>query len=154
MITIMKEYQERKMKREITALIVASPGRIRDSLRALLKNVPRIETILLADDSPSALRMIAECHPALVLLDSKLVHHDIQEVLAQVRAESPQTRCIVLADNTHQQWLAKAANADSVLLAGFPAAMFLATVEGVLSRPGAQTEKDKQQLVEQSHPGQ
>ncbi|MBN1992443.1 MAG: response regulator transcription factor [Anaerolineae bacterium] len=119
----------------VSALIVASPGRMRDGLRALLRNVPRIGAILQADDSSSSLEMIVKEQPALVLLDSKLADDDIQNVLQQIKIESPQTRCIVLADNSEQQWLAKTAGADSVLLTGYSTEILFATIEGVLSWP-------------------
>jgi DNA-binding NarL/FixJ family response regulator len=117
------------------ALIVASPGRIRDSLKTLLRAVPRIEVILQANDGPSASKIIAEHHPALVLLDSKLANNDIQSVSRQIKAKSPQTRCIVLVDNIQQQWMAKIADADTVLTIGCPATKFFTTVEGLLSQP-------------------
>ncbi len=115
------------------ALIVANPGRIRDGLRTLLRAVPRIETIFQASDGPTALQIIEERHPALVLLDSRLANNDIQTVSRQIKAESPQTRCIILVDNIRQQWMAKVADADSVLTIGCPAGEFFATIEGLLS---------------------
>ncbi|MBN1217749.1 MAG: hypothetical protein JXM69_02380 [Anaerolineae bacterium] len=117
------------------ALIVASPGRIRDGLRTLLRAVPRIETIFQASDGPSASRIIKDWHPALVLLDSKLANNDIQSVSRQIKTESPQTRCIMLVDHAQQQWMAKIAEADSVLTIGCPAGEFFTTVEGVLAQP-------------------
>lgn len=120
------------------ALIVANPGRIRDGLRTLLRATPRIKTVFQADDGPSALEIITEYHPALVLLDSKLANNDIQSVSRHIRTESPQTRCIILVDHARQQWMAKVADADSVLPIGCPAGEFFATVEGVLSCSGGQ----------------
>ena len=126
------------MKENAPALIVANPGRIRDGLRTLLRAIPRIETILQANDGPSALKIIAEYHPALVLLDSKLANNDIQSISRQIKAESPQTRCIVLIDNIQQQWMVKVADVDSVLTVGCSAREFFTTVEGLLSWSGVQ----------------
>ena len=124
---------EEKSNHAAPALIVASPGRIRDGLRIMLRAVPRVEIILQANDGPSALPIIAESHPALVLLDSKLANNDIQSVSRQIKQESPNTRCIMLVDNIQQQWMAKIADADTVLTIGCPAGEFLDTVEGLLS---------------------
>ena len=126
---------EQEFNYHAPALIVASPGRIRDGLCTLLRAVPRIETIFQASDGPSALQIIEEWHPALVLLDSRLANNDIQSVSRQIKVESPQTRCIVLVDNARQQWMAKIADADSVLTIGCPAGEFFTTVEGLLSQP-------------------
>jgi DNA-binding NarL/FixJ family response regulator len=128
------------MREPVLALIAATPGRIRDSWQALLKAIPRINTIELADDQPSALQIVADHQPGLVLLDSKIIDN-LPDILRQIKSVSPQTHCIVLADTLEQQWLAKNAGADSVLLAGTPAEMFFAVVEGVLSWPGTTSPK-------------
>jgi DNA-binding NarL/FixJ family response regulator len=110
----------------------------------LLRATPRIETVFQADDGPSALEIITEYHPALVLLDSKLANNDIQSVSRHIKTESPQTRCIILVDHARQQWMAKVADADSVLPVGCPAGEFFATVEGVLAyAEGGQTNGKK-----------
>jgi DNA-binding NarL/FixJ family response regulator len=127
------------MENYAPALIVANPGRIRDSLKTLLRAVPRIKTIFQANDGPSASKIIAEHHPALVLLDAKLANNDIQSVSRQIKMESPQTRCIILVDNIQQQWMAKIADADTVLTIGCPAAKFFTTIEGLLSQPKSVT---------------
>lgn len=116
-------------------LIVAAPGRIRDSWQALLKAIPRIQAIAMADEYLPAMQIVADQQPELVLFDAKLTDN-LTDVLRQIKIDSPQTRCIVLADTLEQQWLAKNAGADSVLLAGAPADMLFAAVEGILSWPG------------------
>ena len=120
------------------ALIVASPGRIRDSLTTMLRAVPCIRTIYLANDGPSASKIIADYRPALVLLDSKLANNDIQSVSRQIKATSPQTRCVMLVDNVHQQWMAKIADADTALTIGCPATKFFTTIEGLLAQSTTQ----------------
>jgi DNA-binding NarL/FixJ family response regulator len=114
------------------ALIVASPGRIRDGLKTMLRAIPRIESVLQANDGPAALKIITEHHPVLVLLDSHLANNDIQSVSRQIKANSPQTRCVMLVDNARQQWMAKVADADRVLTIGCPAGEFFAAIEGLL----------------------
>ncbi len=124
-----------QVKNLAPALIVASPGRIRDSFKTMLRAIPRIETILQASDGPSASKIISEYRPALVLLDSKLANNDIQRVSRQIKHDSPQTRCIMLVDHAQQQWMAKVADADTVITLGCPATTFCNTVEGLLSEP-------------------
>ena len=136
----------------VSALIVASPGRMRDGLKALLRNVPRIKTIFQANDSASSLQILAQQHPALVLLDSKIIHTDIRMTLKRIKAVSPQTRCIVLADTFEHQWMARVAGADSVLLAGYSAEMLFATVEGILSWPETQAENTNRRRLDKTIP--
>jgi DNA-binding NarL/FixJ family response regulator len=128
-----------RAENHVPVLIVANPGRIRDGLKAMLRAIPRIEIVLQANDGPAALKIIAECQPALVLLDSKLANNDIQSVSRQIKAKSPQTRCIVLIDNARQQWMAKVADADSALTIGCPAGEFFTAIEGLLPWPEVQT---------------
>jgi DNA-binding NarL/FixJ family response regulator len=135
---------EKKFEQHSPVLIVAHPGRIRDGLRALLRAIPEIGAILQANDSPSASQIIAEHHPDLVLIDSKLVNNDIQNMPQKIKAMSPETRCILLVDNLQQQAMADVTDADTVLLSGFSAWEFLVTVEELLSREVDRSPKNVQ----------
>jgi DNA-binding NarL/FixJ family response regulator len=135
---------EEKFENHSPVLIVAHPGRIRDGLRALLRAIPEIGTVLQANDSPSASQIIAEYHPDLVLIDSKLVNSDIQSMPKKIKAMSPETRCILLVDNLQQQAMADVTGADTVLLSGFSAWEFMVTVEKLLSREADRSLKNVQ----------
>lgn len=115
-----------------SALIVATPGRLRDGWQALLMATHRIKIVGQTDNAASTLEMIAEQQPALVLLDAGLLGNDVRRVLTEIRAESPLTRCIVLADNIQQQHAAKVAGADRTLLKGFSASTLVTTIESLL----------------------
>jgi DNA-binding NarL/FixJ family response regulator len=121
------------MKSHVLVLIVARPGPLRDGLRALLTTVPQIELVGQVDNAPSALKMVAERRPAVVLLNPDLPGDEVWTVLKGIKAEGSQTRCIVLADNIQQQQVAKAAGADYALLKGFAATRLLRTIESLLS---------------------
>lgn len=120
------------MRRHASAVIVAKPGRFRDSLRALLTATPQIDAVNQANDEESALKAIAVDHVTLMLLDGSLPGNEVGAMLRGIRAERPQVRCIVLADNARQQREAKAAGADAVLLKGFPTADLFQTVDRLL----------------------
>ena len=117
------------MNHNMVALIVAKPGRVRDGLYTLLKMMPEVRSISQADDEASALSMIIEQHPALVLLDTDLPDNKAQRILTWLKTEWSQTQCLVLAANSQEQQMAYAAGADGVLLKGYPAAMLFATIE-------------------------
>ena len=117
-----------------SALIVAKPSRIRDSLKTLLRAVPHMQIVGQADNSPAAIKMITDYRPTLVLLDSNLPDDEIQTILRRTKTNQPQTRFIVLAKTAQQQWMAEAAGADSVLFAGHSAAKFFAAIEGLLAQ--------------------
>jgi len=120
-------------KNDASVLLVAKPSRMRDGLRAFIRTIPYLRIVGQADDSPSAQVLVSEQRPALVLLGANLPNDEVQTVLAQTKAECPETRCIVLVDSTQRQWLAEIAGADIVLLTGFPPARFVNTVEELLS---------------------
>lgn len=115
-----------------STLIVARPGRLRDALGALLTTIPGLRIVGQADDGPSALKMVAEHHPTLVLLDSTLPDDEVKTVVRQIKAHWPQLRCIVLAGNPEQQQIVRSAGADEVLLKEYPAANLLASLEKLL----------------------
>lgn len=116
-----------------SVLIIAKPSRMRDGLRALLRTIPYLTLVGQVDDGLSAIKTMTDQHPTLVLLGANLLDEDIQTVLVQIKAKWPETRCIVLVDNVQQQWIAKAAGADSALLVGFPASKFVSTIQELLS---------------------
>jgi DNA-binding NarL/FixJ family response regulator len=102
-------------------------------LSALLTTIPQLEIVGQADDGFAALKMVAERRPTLILLDSNLPDHEVKAMVNQLKANWPQTRCLVLADNSRQQQAAKSAGADEVLLKGYPAANLLTNIEKLLS---------------------
>lgn len=118
----------------MSVLIVARPGRIREGLRALLRTIPRIEIVGQVGQGSAALEMVTRERPALVLLNSSLPFEEAWMALKQIKAEWPQTRCIVLVDNIQQQGMAQAAGADGVLLKGFAAETLFMTIDEVLMR--------------------
>ncbi len=126
------------MQNLTSALIVAKPGRMRDSLEALVASMRQIEIVNKADDGPSALEIITSHPPTLVLVDSNLSGDETWSILRQIKFKWPQTRCLVLTDTIRQKWMAQGAGADSILRTGFPAAKFFSTIEGLLARQEAQ----------------
>lgn len=122
------------MPNRVPVLIVARPGRMREGLRALLRMIPQLELVGQVDQGSAALERVTQAHPALVLLDSSLPFAEMELVLRHIKAEWPQTRCLVVADTIQQQGLAQVAGADGVLLKGFAAETLFTTIEEVLAR--------------------
>jgi len=120
------------MNDSILALIVAHPGPVRDGLRALLTAIPQVASLKEVDDASSALRVIEEYSPALVLISVNATSDDVWNLLAQIKAKHPQTRSILLVDDVQQQQLAQATGADGVLLRGAPASRLSATIKSLL----------------------
>lgn len=113
-------------------LIVARQGPLRDGVEALMATVSRIQIVGKVEAASSALRVVFEHRPDLLLLDAGLPEDESWSVLRYCRIEHPELRCIVLADDAEQVQEARAAGADAVFLKGFPADRFVRTVERLL----------------------
>ncbi|MCP4542699.1 MAG: response regulator transcription factor [Chloroflexi bacterium] len=120
------------MTEPILTLIVARPGPVRDGLRALLTAIPQVTNLQEIDDASSALRIVKEHCPALVLISVDLPSGEFWSLLAQIKAQHPQTRSILLVNDVQQQELAQTAGADGVLLQGAPASKLSATIKHLL----------------------
>lgn len=120
------------MNPRVSALIIAPPGRLRDSLRVLLRATGRVARVEQASDARSSLQSIAERPPGLVLLDADLGEDDARGILPQLKGEWPQLPCLVLVHSLDQEHLARAAGADAVLQAGFATETFFSTIDRLL----------------------
>lgn len=117
----------------ISVLIVAKPDRNRHSLKFLLESKPEIKVVGQASESSLATELVHKHHPAVMILDTNLsLTGAWLTVLKQVKAESPQTRCLVLVDTQQALQVAKTTGADAALIKGFALANLFATIEGLL----------------------
>ena len=108
-------------------LIVSEAGRLRDSLRVLLKSCYPLAAIEETETFPSALQRLAADPGALVLVDAALPDKQAWQALDWFHA--PSARCVLLAHSLAQQKQAREAGANAILLDGFTAESFLAAVE-------------------------
>ena len=115
-----------------SALIVAKPGPLRDSIQALMIAIPQIEAVRETSDLSSALAMVFDRCPALVLLDSGLERGEIRPAVKRVKAQWPLARCVFLADDVQQQREGESAGVDAALLKGLPATQLVAVIVGLL----------------------
>jgi DNA-binding NarL/FixJ family response regulator len=109
-----------------TILIVAPAGRVRDSLRVLLKSTRPLIHIDWAED----INRLADTPPMLVLLDATLPDDQAWQALEHIRSHYPQHRCLILAHSSTHQKQAQAVGAQVIWLEGLTAADLFAVVEG------------------------
>ena len=119
--------------RPTLALIATRSGPLLDSLVALMTTMDQVNAVLIAEDGASALRMMAQHRPALVVIETDLPAEEGHVPLQEIKTRWPQTRCIALVEDIEQQQEAESAGADVVLIVGFPPARFIAAVEELLS---------------------
>jgi DNA-binding NarL/FixJ family response regulator len=78
-------------------VVVADDQRVvRDGLVTLLKLLPGIEVVAAAADGAEAVRMVAEHHPDVLLVDLRMPNVDGVEATRRVRTEYPKTEVVVL----------------------------------------------------------
>jgi len=118
----------------ISVLIASRPDRRRDGVRAMLKAIPHLKIINQADDGPTALKMMADHRPALVLLDSNLPDGTAWTVLKQIKTEWPQTLCLALIDTIDQRSMAETVGADGILMTEFSMMELGAAIVRVLTK--------------------
>lgn len=114
-----------------SVFIVAKPGRLRDSLKAMLRTAPYLRIVGQADDTISAIPPLAQFQPDLLLVGTNFSATGVTQLVLAAKSRSPHTRCMVLVDNLEQMWQTTAAGADSVLLAGFPSTTFFSAIEAL-----------------------
>jgi len=117
----------------VVTLIIAPPGRFRDSLRVLLRAGDQISLIGQADNGSSGLKMIDANRPFLVLLDAGLPDGCTWDVLKQIKREWPQVRCLVLTHTQEQQRIAQTAGADRILMDGFTTESLFSIMQTLIS---------------------
>ena len=104
---------------EISALLIASPGRRRDSLGVLLKAVPTITALTVVDIGPDSLTLAHRLQPELILLDVEGPESAVWNTLARLRQEVPQSRYWLLVNTGREAVQAGMQGADEILLPGF-----------------------------------
>lgn len=103
-----------------TVLIVARSVSLRDGLRALFMTIPRIDGIVDAADAASALNVVGDLRPLVVVLDAGSLAPAASSLLNQIKIVSPETKRIVIAETVQQMQAIKSTDAESVFLQGVP----------------------------------
>jgi DNA-binding NarL/FixJ family response regulator len=122
------------MANPISALLVVKPGPLREALRTLMTSIPGVKVTGEVGDTSSALKMIGECQPDLVLVDAGLPDGEAWRTLKQMKEKWPHVRCVILTDHSCQYQEAKAAHADAVLQKGVPPTLLVQAIETLLSK--------------------
>lgn len=124
----------RSMTEPSPVLIIAPAGRLRDSLRVLLRASNHVTQVAQADDLPAGLRLLAELGPKLVVLDAAICDGTLEPVVRQLKARHPRLPCTVLTHTFDQERQAHIGGADGILQAGASAEAFLATIDSALQK--------------------
>jgi DNA-binding NarL/FixJ family response regulator len=116
--------------KSVFALIIAGPGTLQNGILALITTVPQINAALVAEDVSSALRMIENHQPRIIILDMSFPN--VRDIVRQIKVQYPHIHLIVLAEDTSQEKESEALEADRVLIKGFSAKKLIVIVEKFL----------------------
>lgn len=128
-----------RMANHVLALIVASPGPLREGLRAALAAIPRLDEVCEVDNAAAAIRLFGARTPALLLVSTGLEGNNTPESCRSIKACWPGSPCLVLVDTVELEPVAKAAGADLVLVKGVRPDQFLGRIESILRKEGPET---------------
>jgi len=118
-----------------SALILARPDSLREGLAALLKAVPVIRDVYLADGLPQVTGLGSAAAPLrLLLVDAGLLEGHLPADLAHLSEMYPEAACILLTDSREQEEAATRAGAQAVLRKGILADQLLGHINEWLSR--------------------
>ena len=125
-----REREPAQASSNLLTLLASAPGIAEQSLRATLESLPSVRVIGTAAGCLSALQMVYDMQPDLIVIDSNLPLEDVQELLRQLKQEGLETRSIVLAATSGQVRRALAAGADAALRRDTPIGQLNAVVAG------------------------
>lgn len=110
------------MSEEIRILLADDHPVVRDGLFAILSTQPDFEVVGEAGDGRSAVQLVQELQPDLILLDLEMPEMDGVETLQTLRADNPDVRVIVFTafDTDERILTAVQAGAQGYLLKGAP----------------------------------
>lgn len=120
------------MENRPSALIVANPGHLRDSIEILLKSNFQIDYIFKAEDNDTALHVAKNYDPDLAVMDFNLSDDQGHFTLQLFKENGLKIPCLVLVDSESEKLLAESGGAKIALIKGAPAGVFLASLEELI----------------------
>jgi DNA-binding NarL/FixJ family response regulator len=113
---------------------------MQQSLRVALTAHPWIRVIASAGDVLTALNLVIEHRPQLLVIDSNLLAEEIDALLAAVKAKAPATRCLICTQSNRQKAQLLALGADAVIVRDSPAQHWHTTLQA-LAQAGADDQR-------------
>jgi DNA-binding NarL/FixJ family response regulator len=117
----------------IRLLLVDDHPLVRDGLNARLSTQPGIEVVGEAGDAAEALRQVAACRPTLVLLDVGMREVNGIELAAQLLANDPALKVLMLSMHDNPEYVQRAlqAGASGYVLKDAPASEIIGALHAV-----------------------
>jgi len=97
----------------IRTLLVDDHALVRAGIRALLRDIADITIVAEADNGRDAVRLASELTPDLAILDISMKELNGIEAAAQMKAQSPGTRVLILSMHTTEDFVRRALKAGA-----------------------------------------
>jgi two-component system, NarL family, response regulator LiaR len=92
----------------ITVLIADAHATFRQQLNGLLVHQKDVQVVSEATDGRQVLRRVEAFHPDILLLDVQIPNFGGFQVLPKIRAKSPRTKILILADCCEEEFIGEA----------------------------------------------
>lgn len=99
--------------KSINMLIVDDHTLVREGIRALVEMLPKVTVVGEASDGRTALRLVKELNPNLVLMDIAMPGLNGLDVTAHISKEFPDVRVIILSMYATDEYVREAINAGA-----------------------------------------
>ena len=116
----------------VSVLVLTQPGRLFDSLLQLLSSLTGVHVVQPAagaSDLAAAQALLKCAAPHVLMLDWECWSPEVEQLLRQARAQSPQLVCVGVVGGLSQQAAARQAGVETVLLRGFSLQELAAVVQ-------------------------
>ena len=123
------------MTQDASILLIAQPGKLRESLQVLLAAISGNRPVLLASNWPVETISAREKPLVLVMLvlERGSLGTQATTLVTEIKSRLPQARLVVLVDTEQQQHAATFAGADRVWFKGALAAQMLVEIEMLIN---------------------
>ena len=116
----------------VLVLVITKETPLQDGLVALLTTIPRRSAVLIAEDCPSGLRMVAGHRPQLIIVDLALPDDGAVKLIRKINTDSPGAKTIALVENPEHSKRAVKLGVKTVLYKGFSASVLVKIIEDIL----------------------
>jgi DNA-binding NarL/FixJ family response regulator len=137
------------MDKILKGLIVSDQGRLRECVQAFLVSIPQIDSVQFSENLDEAIKVIASEEIDFAFIYMNMPDFGLQDLVRTLKAKSPDTKALVIAENTVQAQLVRVAGADGVVIQGASAEQYMEALYSIIP---SEDLKEKIELCTKAQP--